>query len=133
MLFSKVLIELPKDYFSALQSHGELPSKTKPSAYLLIVIMSSPNDTMVRSDLLKSKTILASFQTLLLNIEKDNIFRNTIRNTWLKLTAKPRHVVDHIFPVGVKGLRFVELFVKLCEKYVSPLPQTLFTILRSIY
>ncbi|PAV84707.1 hypothetical protein WR25_02256 [Diploscapter pachys] len=66
----------------ALQSHGELPSKTKPSTYLLIVIMSSPNDTMVR---------------------------NTIRNTWLKLTAKPRHVVDHTFPVGVKGLSQSEL------------------------
>ncbi|WKX95830.1 hypothetical protein Q1695_012350 [Nippostrongylus brasiliensis] len=47
-----------------------------PETFLLVAIMSSPNESAVRA---------------------------VVRDTWLKLTQKGPSVIQHMFPIGVKG------------------------------
>ncbi|KJH51423.1 ubiquitin--protein ligase [Dictyocaulus viviparus] len=51
-----------------------------PETFFLIAIMSSPNDSAVRA---------------------------VVRDTWLRLTKKGPSVVQHIFPIGVKNMKYV--------------------------
>ncbi|ETN73916.1 hypothetical protein RB195_016755 [Necator americanus] len=50
---------------------------TLPDTYLLVMIMSSPNDSAVRT---------------------------VIRDTWLRLSRKGPSIVEHRFPIGIKGI-----------------------------
>ncbi|CAJ0932123.1 unnamed protein product, partial [Mesorhabditis belari] len=74
-----------EDFESDLRSRREFaqpngpPGFTppQPTTFLFIAIMSAPNETTTRQ---------------------------VIRDTWLKLTAKGKDVVRHVFPIGVKDL-----------------------------
>lgn len=56
---------------------GVVPAAALPETFLLVAILTSPNDTATRA---------------------------VIRDTWLKLSAKGPDVVRHFFPLGTKGL-----------------------------
>ncbi|CAJ0587152.1 unnamed protein product, partial [Mesorhabditis spiculigera] len=63
-------------------AHLGTTTRELPATFLLMAIMSSPNQTADRE---------------------------IIRQTWLKLTMKGPDVVRHVFPIGIKGLSTNEL------------------------